>query len=125
MADFICFEAEAEESDVDIINSGEEDDGMIIDDDFIDNTHQENDSSVFHRFHNQTTNTSDIMEELLREEEAISDSLEAHNYIDDNEIDEIANEIYDETENFLQNKNKFLSTLINPLDQRGDEDTFY
>ena len=88
MADFICFEAEAEEGDVDIINSGEEDDGMIIDDDFIDNTHQENDSSVFHRFHNQTTNTSDIMEELLREEEAISDSLEAHNYIDDNEIDE-------------------------------------
>ena len=125
MADFICFEAEAEESDVDIINSGEEDDGMIIEDDFIDNTHQENDSSVFHRFHNQTTNTSDIMEELLREEEAISDSLEAHNYIDDNEIDEIANEIYDETEHFLQNKNKFLSTLINPLDQRGDEDTFY
>ena len=125
MADFIYFEAEAEENDVDvdIVDSNDEEE-MIIDD-FIDDTHQENDSSVFHRFHNQTTNTSDVMEELLREEESISDSLEQHNYTEDNEIDEIANEVYDETENFLQNKNKFLSTLINPLDQTGDKDTFY
>ena len=124
MADFICFEAEAEENDVDVVDSNEEDQEMIIDD-FIDDTHQENDTPVFHRLHNQTTNTPDIMEELLREEESISDSLEPHNYIEDNEIDEIANEVYDETENFLQNKNKFLCTLINPLDQTGDKDNFY
>ena len=122
MADFICFEAEAEENDINVesLDSNEEEEEMIIDD-FIDDSYQENDTSVFHRFHNQTTNTPDIMEELLREEESIS---EAHNYIEDNEIAEIANEVYDESENFLQNKNKFLSTLIKLLDQTGDKDSF-
>ena len=119
MADFIQFEAEDEDHN----NSNEEEELMIIDDDLIDDSQQDNDSHIFHRFHNQTTNTSDIMEEILREEEAASELLEPNNYIKENEIDDIANEVYDETGAFLKSKKLFLDSLINPVPQ--EQDSFY
>ena len=102
---------------------------MIIDSDndnlIIDENKQENDSPIFHMFHNQTTDTSKIMEQKLREEESASKLLEPNNYITENEIEEIANEIYDETDDFLKSKTKLLSILLNPINQTGEKDTFY
>ena len=127
MADFIYFEAEDDEDiDINVVDlNEEEEESMIIDDDLIDDSQQENDSPNFHRFHNQTTDTSEIMEEILREEEAASELLEPNNYVTQNEIEDIANEVYDETDDFLKSKSTFLKLLINPIDQTVKKDTFY
>ena len=95
MADFIYFEAEDNEDiDINVVDlNEEEEESMIIDDHLIDDSQQENDSHNFHRFHNQTTVTSEIMEEILREEEAASELLEPNNYVTQNEIEDIANEV--------------------------------
>ena len=124
MADFIYFEADDEDVNVVDINE-EEEESMIIDSDLIDDRQQENDSHDFHRFHNQITDTCEIMEEILREEEAASELLEPNNYLTQNEIEDIANEVYDETDDFLKSKEKFLKSLINPIDQTVKKDTFY
>ena len=72
MADFICFEAE-----VDVVNEEEKEEPIAIDsDDLIDDNHQENDDHCFHRFHNQMRDTSEIMEEILKEEEIASEKLD-------------------------------------------------
>ena len=126
MADFIYFEAEDDEDiDINVVDlNEEEEESMIIDDDLIDDSQQENDSHNFHRFHNQTTDTSEIMEEILREEEAASELLEPNNYVTQNEIEDTSNEVYDETD-FLKSKSTFLKSLINPIDQTVKKDTFY
>ena len=90
---------------------------MNIDSDLIDDTQQENDSYDFHRFHNQTTDTFKVMEQIQREEEAASELLEPNNYLRQDEID-------DETDNFLKSKGKFLESLINPIIEQT-EDNFY
>ena len=127
MTDFIYFEAEDDEDiDINVVDlNEEEEESMIIDDDLIDDSQQENDSHNFHRFYNQTTDTSEIMEEILREEEAASELLEPNNYVTQNEIGDIANEVYDETDDFLKSKSTFLKSLINPIDQTVKKDTFY
>ena len=96
MAEFIYFEAEEEEEEVDVLNIDEREKPMAIDSDLIDDTHQENDDRCFHRFRNQLRETSEIMEEILREEEIASEKLEPNNYLHQNEIEDIANEVYDE-----------------------------
>ena len=126
MADFIYSEAEDDEDiDINVVDNEEEEESMIIDSDLIDDSQQENDSHDFHRFHNQTTDISKVMDEILREEEAASELLEPNNYITQNEIEDIANEVYDETDDFLKSKEKFLKSLINPIDQTVKKDTFY
>ena len=120
MTDFICFEAVEEE---DVLTIDEKEELMAIDD-LIDDTHQETDDHCFHRFHNQQRDTSEIMEEILREEEAASEKLEHNNYLHQNEIEDIANEVYDETDDFLKSRDKFLGSLINPIDQTKEK-SFY
>ena len=97
---------------------------MNIDFDLIDDTQQENDSYDFHRFYNQTTDTFKVMEQIQREEEAASELLEPNNYLRQDEIENMANEVYDETDNFLKSKDKFLESLINPIIEQT-EDNFY
>ena len=117
MADFIYFEAEDDEDiDINVVDNEEEEESMIIDSDLIDDSQQENESHDFHRFHNQTNDISKVMDEILREEEVASELLEPNNYIMQNEIEDIANEVYDETD-FLKSKEKFLKSLINPIHQ--------
>ena len=120
MADFICFEAE-----VDVVNEEEKEEPIAIDsDDLIDDSHQENDDHCFHRFHNQMRDTSEIMEEILREEEIASEKLEPNNYLTQNEIEDMPNEVYDETDDFLKSREKFLGSLLNPIEQTK-ENSFY
>ena len=132
MSDFIYFEDNEDNKEIDnaILNLNEEmEESMIIDSDndnlIIDENLQENDSPIFYRFHNQTTDTSEVIEQILREEESTSKLLEANNYITENEIEEIANEVYDETDDFLKSKTKFINSLLNPIDQTAEENTFY
>ena len=109
MSDFIHFEAETADE------TNEEEEPMSIDaNDFIDDT-QENDEPCFYRFHNQTRDTSEIMKEILREEEIASEKLEPNNYLTQNEIEDIANQTYDETDHFLKSREKFLGSLLNPI----------
>ena len=120
MADFIHFEAMADET-----NEWEE--GMSIDslDDLIDDTFQDNDDPCFRRFHNQTRDTAEIMEEILREEGIASENLEPNNYLNENEIEDIANEVYDETQDFRKSKEIFLASLLNPILEQTKENSFY
>ena len=106
MSNFIHFGAETADE------TNEEEEPMSIDaNDFIDDT-QENDEPCFYRFHNQTRDASEIMKEILREEEIASEKLEPNNYLTQNEIEDIANETYDET--FLEQtkENSFYLTLL-------------
>ena len=119
MSDFIHFEAETADE------TNEEEEPMSIDaNDFIDDT-QENDEPCFYRFHNQTRDTSEIMKEILREEEIASEKLEPNNYLTQNEIEDIANETYDETDHFLKSREKFLGSLLNPILEQTKENSFY
>ena len=123
MADFIHFEADVDDEEIDVVTIDEKEEPMVIDD-LIDDTYQENDDLSFHRFHNQLRDTSEIMEEILREEEIASEKLEPNNYLAYNEIEDIANEEYNETDDFLKSKDKFLVSLINPIEQTK-ENSFY
>ena len=86
MADF-----EADASD----ESNDEDEQMDIDNDLIDDSEQENNDVNFFRFHNQTTDTDEVLREVAATEAAAIENMEANNYDEyDNEnisIDEFEN----------------------------------
>ena len=51
--------------------------------------------------------------------------MEANNYLEDCEIDDIGNESYDEFEKFEEKRNLFVSSLLNPVEQQTKENSFY
>ena len=87
MADFICFEADASDE------SNDEGEPIDIDNSLIDDSEgHENNGPNFFRFHNQTRDLEEVMREIEEEEEIAAEYLEANNYLEDCEIDEIGNE---------------------------------
>ena len=80
---------------------------------------------VFFRFHNQTRDVEEVMREIEQKEGIASEYLEANNYLEDCEIDDIGNESYDEFEEFEEKRNLFLSSLLNPVEEQTKENSFY
>ena len=78
-------------------------------------------SRHFFRFVNQTTNTDEVLARIREEEEIAVQSLEAANYIESFEIE---SEIDEETSN-QKNKEKFLETLVNPVEDQTRENSFF
>ena len=116
MADFICFEAEASDE------LNDEDEQMDVDNDLIDDSeNQENNDVNFFRFHNQTTDTGEVLREAAAIEAAAAQNMEANNY---NEYDGETMPI-DDFENFEQKRNLFLKTLKNPIENQTKENGFY
>ena len=120
MADFICFEADASDQ------SNDEGDEMFFDDSLVDNSVvQENNEPSFFRFHNQTRDLQEVMDEIQEEEERAAEYMEANNYLEDCETEDIGNEAFDEFNNFEEKKELFLSSLKNPVENQTRENSFY
>ena len=105
MADFICFEADASDE------SNDEEAETLIDDNLIDDSIQENNEPSFFRFHNQMRDYQEIEEGIKQRAAASLKNLEANNYLDQCEIDDIGNESFDEFDGFERTKAMFLSSL--------------
>ena len=119
MADLICFEADASDE------SNDEEAETLIDDNLIDDSDQENNEPSFFRFHNQTRDYHEIVEEMEQQVEASVEDLEANNYLDQCEIDDIGNESFNEFDGFERKKTIFLSSLKSPVENQTREDSFY
>ena len=65
------------------------------------------------------------MKEIEQGQEIAAKYLEANNYLEDYEIDDIGNESYDEFEKFEERRNLFLSSLLNPIENQTKENSFY
>ena len=90
MADFIFLEADASD------DSNDEEAEMIIDDDnLIDDSIQENNEPSFYRFHNQEIEIESIRNEMRRRAQNKIKHLEANNYLNPSEIDDIGDESLD------------------------------
>ena len=120
MADFICFEADASDE------SNDEGEPMTVDDSLIDDSegHENNDPSFF-RFHNQTRDLQEVMHEIEQEEETAAEYMEANNYLEDCEIDDIGNQSYDEFDKFERKRELFLTSFKNPVENQTRENSFY
>ena len=120
MADFIYFEADASDE------SNDEGESIDIDNSLVDDSegHENNDPNFF-RFHNQTRDLQEVMREIEKEKEIAAEYLEANNYLENCEIDDIGNESYDEFEKFEEKRNLFLSSLLNPVENQTKENSFY
>ena len=119
MADFIQFEADASDE------SNDEDVEMSVDDNLKDDSNQENNEPSFYRFHNQTRDYQEIVNDIERLAEASIEQLEANNYLDQCEIDDIGNESIDEFVNFQRSKTTFLDSLKRPVENQTRENSFY
>ena len=119
MADFICFEADASDE------SSDEEVETLIDDNLIDDSVQQNNEPSFFRFHNQTRDYQEIVEQIEQWVEASLGHLEANNYLDQCEIDDIGNESFDEFDDFERAKTTFLSSLKSPVESQTRENSFY
>ena len=124
MADFIHFEAEV---DIENDENEKEEELMCLEDNFIDDSQDNTEEEPsFYRFHNQTKDTSTVLEALLHEEEVASKRLEANNYLNQNEIEDLMNETYEESnESVTISRNRFLASLLRPLFDRTKENSFY
>ena len=119
MADFICFEADVSDE------SNDEEAEMLIDDNLIDDSVQENNEPSFFRFHNQTRDYQEILDGIDQRAEASIEHLEANNYLDQCEIDDIGNESFDEFDGFERSKTIFLNSLKSPVENQTRENSFY
>ena len=120
MADFIYFEADASDE------SNDEGERMTVDDSLIDDSqHHGNDDPTFFRFHNQTRDLQEVMSEIAQEEEIAAEYMEANNYLEDCEIDDIGNEPFDEFEKFGEKRDLFLRFLKNPVENQTKELTLF
>ena len=116
MAEFIDFEAEADD-----ISEDREigiDDPMMIDD----SEDQINNEPPFSRFYNQTTDTDEVLARIAEEERIAIQNLEPTNYLE--EYEESENEIVDVSSS-LNNKEKFMITLKNPVKDQNTESCFF
>ena len=116
MAEFIDFEAEVDDMSED--REIEIDDPMMIND----SEDQINNEPSFFRFHNQTTDTDEVLARIAEEERIAIQNLEPTNYLE--EYEEIENEI-DDISSSLNNKEKFMSTLKNPVEEQNTENSFF
>ena len=98
---------------------------MLIDDNLIDDSIQENNEPSFFRFHNQTRDFQEIREDIERLAESSIEHLEANNYLDQSEIDDIGNESLDEFDGFERSKTTFLNCLKKPVENQTRENSFY
>ena len=98
MAEFIDFEAEADDISED--REIEIDDPMMTDD----SEDQINNEPSFFRFYNQTTDTDEVLARIAEEEIIAIQNLEPTNYFE--EYEEFENEI-DDVSSSLNNKEKF------------------
>ena len=120
MADFISFEADASD------DSNDDEVEMLSDDNLIDDTTRENKEPSFFRFHIQTRDIQQIIEEIEKEaENNIELILEANNYLEQSEIDDIGNESLDEFADFEKSKKEFLKSLKSPVENQTRENSFY
>ena len=116
MAEFIDFEAEYDDMSED--REIEIDDPMMIDD----SEDQINNEPSFFRFHNQTTDTDEVLARIRDKERIAIQNLEPTNYLE--EYEEFENEI-DDISSSLDNKEKFMSTLKNPEEEQNTENSFF
>ena len=120
MADFISFEDDASD------DSNDDEVEMLTDDDnLIDDTDQENNEPSFFRFHNQTRDFQEIADDIEREAQDSIENLEANNYLEQSEIDDIENESLDEFDGFEKSKTTFLKSLKSPIKNQTRENSFY
>ena len=119
MADFISFEADASD------DSNDDEVEMLSDDDLIDDSIQENNEPSFFRFHNQTRDFQEIVDDIEREAESSIQHLEANNYLEQSEIEDIGNESLDEFDGFERSETIFLSSLKTPVENQTRENSFY
>ena len=116
MAEFIDFEAEVDDMSED--REIEIDDPMMIND----SEDQINNEPSFFRFHNQTTDTDEVLARIAEEERIAIQNLEPTNYLE--EYEEFENEI-DDISSSLNNKEKFMNTLKNPVEEQNTENSFF
>ena len=116
MTEFIDFEAEADDISED--REIEIDDPMMIDD----SEDQINNEPSFFKFYNQTTDTDEVLARIAEEERIAIQNLEPTNYLD--EYEEFENKI-DDVSSSLKNKEKFMSTLKNPVKDQNTENSFF
>ena len=119
MADFISFVADASD------DSNDDEVEMLGDDNLIDDTAQENNELSFFSFHNQARDIPEIEEDIKREAQISIDHLEANNYLEQSEIDNIGNESLDEFAGFEKSKNEFFKSLKTPVENQTRENSFY
>ena len=120
MADFISFEADASDE-----SNDDDEVEMLIDENLIDDSIQENNEPSFFRFHNQTRDFQEIAEDIERLAESSIEHLEANNYLDQSEIDDIGKESFDEFDGFERSKTTFLNSLKSPVENQTRENSFY
>ena len=116
MAEFIDLEAEAD--DISDDREIEIDDPMMIDD----SEDQISNEPSFFRFHNKTTNTDEVLATIAEEKRVTIQSLEPTNYLED--YKEFENEV-DDVSSSLKNKEKFMNTLKNPVEEQNAENSFF
>ena len=120
MADFICFEADASD------DSNDEGEQMEIDDNLVDDSqNQDNNDPTFFRFHNQTTDIDQVLQEAAEIEEITAEYLEAYNYTDDDYLEGLGREPIGDFEKFETKRYIFLRTLKNPVENQTKENSFY
>ena len=117
MADFIVFKADASDLSDDKNFEMEFDNPTLVDD----ADEQQNNNSSFFRFFNQTRDVDDVLAQVAREKAEAAQHMKASNY---NEHEHEEAEI-DEFSLSDRNRNRFLQTLTNPVEERTKENSFY
>ena len=112
MAEFINFEAEdVDQNETEMIDETMFDDPMMIDD----SDDLPNNEPSFYRFCNQTLDPSEVMARVREEQREALQHLQPCNYLEG--IEEVEEELDEEASQEI-NKEKFLNTLVNPVDEK-------
>ena len=117
MADFIDFEADASD-----LSDGENFEMEVDNPTLIDDAEeQQNNDPSFFSFFNQTRDIDEVLAQVSREEAVAAQHMEASNHNkhehEEAEIDEL--KLND------RNRNRFLETLTNPVEEQTKENSFY
>ena len=119
MAEFINFEAEdSDDNENEQIDDSAFDDPMMIDD----TDDLPNNEPSFYRFHNQTTDSSQVMDRIREEQREATQHLEPNNYLE--RFEELEEELDEEASTEI-NKENFLETLENPVSEQTRENSFF
>ena len=114
MAEFIDFEAD--------LSDGENFEMEVDNPTLIDDAdEQENNDPSFFRFFNQTRDIDEVLAQVSREEAEAAQHMEASNY-NEHEHEEAEVDDFNLSE---RNRNKFLETLTNPVEEQTRENSFY
>ena len=116
MADFIDFEADARDVSDDETFEMEVDNNLVDDAD-----EQQNNDPSFFRFFNQTRDIDEVLAQVSRDEAEAAQHMETSNY---NEHEHKEAEV-DEFKLSERNRDRFLQTLTNPVEEQLEENSFY